>query len=71
MCRAEFGEGSGITEHLRGREMEEVAREPRDKRKPRDTPRYLEIIVTEGTRKGGDSTLLGLLYWGDWPLDLI
>lgn len=41
MCRAESGEGSGITEHLRGREMEEVAREPRDKRKPRDTPKIL------------------------------
>ena len=42
--------------------MEEVTKELRDSRDPRDTPKYLEIIVTKGTRKGGDSILLGLLY---------
>jgi hypothetical protein len=51
--------------------MEEVVRELGDSRDLKDTPRYLEIIATEGTRKGRDSTLLGLLYWGDWPPDLI
>lgn len=51
--------------------MEEVVMELSDSRDPRDTPRHLKIIVTEGTRKGGDSTLPGLLYCRDWPPDSI